>query len=311
MQKKKCDEVRPSCSRCIERGLDCCYEPVRPRQRRKRDSIASIATSTTASQLDRRTSFASSRRWSNGSISSDWFRFRADSAADCALISPLGDSFDTDSLPTISSLNCTLPPSILHDLAVDGDDEDEYANRAAISRSSTALSHLSRPPDLAMIAPCPVGSPLLDFRIPAFSEFSDQTNRRALVAHFCNQLSHLIVFREETGNPFQELVLPLTAKSSPVMNAIYALASAHLEYRGVKNQEQSLYFHNQAIQGLATTIDNDGKSAEKRNELLAAIMLLVYYEVVCPSRSYTFELHLTNTLNSLSKRVNPTWSMDI
>lgn len=133
-----------------------------------------------------------------------------------------------------------------------------------------------------MIAPCPVASPLLDFRMPAFAEVSDRTNRRALVAHFCNQLSHLIVFREETGNPFQELVLPLTAKSSPVMNAIYALASAHLEYRGVQNQERSLYFHNQAIQGLATMIDYDKKTAEKRNELLAAIMLLVYYEVVRP-----------------------------
>lgn len=146
-----------------------------------------------------------------------------------------------------------------------------------------------------MIAPCPVGSPLLDFRIPAFSEFSDRTNRRALVAHFCNQLSHLIVFREETGNPFQELVLPLTTNSSPVMNAIYALASAHLEYRGVKNQEQSLYFHNQAIQGLATMIDYDAKTAEKRNELLAAIMLLVYYEVVGPSRHSTVKEGCTTT----------------
>lgn len=168
-------------------------------------------------------------------------------------------------------------------------------------KASKALTHVSKPPDLAMIAPCPVGSPLLDFHIPVFSEFSDRTNRRALVDHFCNQLSHLIVFREETGNPFQELVLPLTAKSSPVMNAIYALASAHLEYRGVKNQEQSLYFHNQAIQGLATMIDRGGKSAEKRNELLAAIMLLVYYEVVsrsgCPS-IISISQHTTNNTTS-------------
>lgn len=62
------------------------------------------------------------------------------------------------------------------------------------------------------------------------------------------------------------------------MNAIYALASAHLEYRGVQNPEKSLYFHNQAIQGLARVIENQGKV--NKNELLAAIMLLVYYEVV-------------------------------
>lgn len=255
---------------------------MRPRQRRKRDSTASATSSTTISRFDRRLSLASTRRWSHGSILSDhhdWYQRHGDTKTDLPLTSPLDGCFDTASLPTISDLSSILSPSTVHELAVEFEDEDtEYLDTATAS-TSQAVTHISRPPDLAMIAPCPVGSPLLDFHIPAFSEFSDRKNRRALVAHFCNQLSHLIVFREETGNPFQELVLPLTAKSSPVMNAIYALASAHLEYRGVTNQEKSLFFHNEAIQGLATMIDRDGKTAD-RNELLAAIMLLVYYEVV-------------------------------
>ncbi|RWA03081.1 hypothetical protein EKO27_g12024 [Xylaria grammica] len=66
------------------------------------------------------------------------------------------------------------------------------------------------------------------------------------------------------------------------MNAIYALASAHLEYRGVQNLEKSLYFHNEAIQGLARVIQNQGKV--DKNELLAAVMLLVYYEVLVQRR---------------------------
>lgn len=185
--------------------------------------------------------------------------------------------------------SCTLSPSTVpdYDLAVDFDeDEDNYTYSA--ERNSTepstsqalVVTHISRPPDLAMIAPCPVGSPLLDFHIPAFSEFSDRKNRRELVAHFCDQLSHLIVFREETGNPFTELVLPLTCTSQPVENAIYALASAHLECRGVKNMEGPLHFHSKAIQGLAGVIHNHGQKTADRNELLAAIMLLVYFEVV-------------------------------
>jgi hypothetical protein len=129
-----------------------------------------------------------------------------------------------------------------------------------------------------MIAPCPVASPLLEFFSPTFSEFSDKQNRRALVDHFCNVLSHLIVFREETGNPFQQLVLPLTRGNSPVTYAIFALACAHLEYRGVENAEKSLYFHNMAIRGVAELIHNSSKVS--RNEILAAIMLLVYYECV-------------------------------
>lgn len=201
-------------------------------------------------------------------------------------LSPLDTSFDPVFTPSMST--CTLSPFTIpdYDLAVDFDEEeDDYlaessSNTEARTSQTVVATHISRPPDLAMIAPCPVGSPLLDFHIPAFSEFSDRKNRRALVAHFCDQLSHLIVFREETGNPFTELVLPLTCTSQPVENAIYALASAHLEYRGVKNMEVPLHFHSKAIQGLAGVIHDHGKKKADRNELLAAIMLLVYFEVV-------------------------------
>jgi hypothetical protein len=65
------------------------------------------------------------------------------------------------------------------------------------------------------------------------------------------------------------------------MNAIFALSSAHLEHRGIENEEKSLDFHNRALQGLAKLIEqNDQRNKE---EVLGAIMLLVYYEVV----SYT------------------------
>lgn len=130
-----------------------------------------------------------------------------------------------------------------------------------------------------MIAPCPVPSPLQEFGAPIYVEFTEKNNRRALVDHFCNVLSHLIVFKEDTGNPFRQLVLPLSYKSPPILNAIFALSSAHLEYKGIKNEEKSLDFHNSALQGLAQLIDQ--KDRFSREEVLGAIMLLVYYEVVC------------------------------
>jgi len=148
------------------------------------------------------------------------------------------------------------------------------------SAPSSAIVRTSRSqyPDLAMIAPSPVASPLLEFCSPVFQEFAEKRNRRALVDHFCNVLSHLIVFKEDTGNPFRQLVLPLSHASSPVMNAIFALSSAHLEYRGIENEEKSLDFHNKALQGLAQLIEQNEQS--NREEVLGAIMLLVYYEVV-------------------------------
>ncbi|KAM7216879.1 Fungal specific transcription factor domain containing protein [Rhypophila decipiens] len=171
-------------------------------------------------------------------------------------------------------------------------------------RSGAVTSRSSLYPHLAMIAPSPLASPLVEFHAPAFEEFSDRPNRRALVDHFCNVLSHLIVFREESGNPFQQLVLPLTLKSSPVTNAIFALASAHLEYRGVENQEKSIVFHNRAIQGLARLISLNNKA--NRNEILAAIMLLVYYEVlVQKGRSNIVHGHLKGALTVMCTNTEP------
>lgn len=250
--------------------------------------------STVTSELDRRTSFASTRRWSygsNGSAQNDWYRYHCHGdlkAQSDHLFSPLDCTFDAISLSTIADLGYPTSPETMTESAIEFD-EDDHAEVARTPVTRQAMTQVSKALDLASAADYSLGSPLLEFYMPAFFEFSDQTNRRALVDHFCNSLSHLIVFREERGNPFQELVLPLTTRSSPVMNAIYALASAHMEYRGVENKEQSLYFHGEAIQGLAALIDQKGRTAENRNELLAAIMLLVYYEVVreAPDLPYT------------------------
>lgn len=156
------------------------------------------------------------------------------------------------------------------------DDAEELVRLEPVG--SNMVRSRSQYPDLAMIAPCPVPSPLQEFGAPLYMEFTQRRNRRALVDHFCNVLSHLIVFKEDTGNPFRQLVLPLSHASPPVMNAIYALSCAHLEYRGVENEEKSLDFHNKALQGLAQLIDQ--KEQASREEVLGAIMLLVYYEVV-------------------------------
>jgi hypothetical protein len=186
---------------------------------------------------------------------------------DPVIVSPSDSTFEGYALSSLT------PTKFLDGHGEDASDDGQATTSTAVIPRSKSLH-----PDLAMIAPCPVASPLLEFFSPTFSEFSDKQNRRALVDHFCNVLSHLIVFREETGNPFQQLVLPLTRGNSPVTYAIFALACAHLEYRGVENAEKSLYFHNMAIRGVAELIHNSSKVS--RNEILAAIMLLVYYECV-------------------------------
>ncbi|KAL5615320.1 uncharacterized protein BROUX77_001157 [Berkeleyomyces rouxiae] len=138
-----------------------------------------------------------------------------------------------------------------------------------------------------------------DFNLPNFFEFSDLRNRRALIDHFCNVLSHLLVFKEDSGNPFQQLVLPLCHNSIVVTNAVYALASAHLEHRGVEFSETSDFFHRQVITGLAKLIAQSEKA--NRNELLASIMLLIYYEaLVQKGRSSIVDDHLRGALTVMT-----------
>ncbi|KAB5517991.1 hypothetical protein GE09DRAFT_516555 [Coniochaeta sp. 2T2.1] len=226
--------------------------------------------------------------------------FSFDTAAIIGTFSAAGNSMvDMGALSPMSTLSYSFPPYYDDDHGDEASDRDRRSSMASYHagngvgalvlyrvdsprRRAMSTSHTSRSLvlDLAMIAPSPTVSPLLEFHPPMFAEFSDRPNRRALVNHFCNVLSHLIVFREESGNPFQQLVIPLTARSGIVTEAMYALASAHLEYRGVENGERSMYFHHRAIQGLAQLIRKQGQGVD-RNELLAAIMLLVYYEVFC------------------------------
>jgi hypothetical protein len=170
---------------------------------------------------------------------------------------------------------------MLYRQALFGNDAEEIIRTKPLTNSaSSGPSERSRSqyPDLSMIASSPAISPLLEFHVPVFMELTDRRNQHRLVDHFCNVLSHLIVFKEDTGNPFRQLVLALSHGCSAVMNAIFALSSAHLEYRGIENEEKSMDFHNRALWGLAQLIQQNEPA--NREEILGAIMLLVYYEVV-------------------------------
>ncbi|KAK6446230.1 hypothetical protein FP744_10002479 [Trichoderma asperellum] len=176
----------------------------------------------------------------------------------------------------------------------DHDDDDDDDDNQTITLIDDEASN-SNPHDssLAVVASTSTAPsfPAIELVMPAFAEFSRQTNRRALIDHFANVLSHLIVLREDEGNPFQQLVLPLCQKSPVVLNAVFALASAHMEHRGVRNNEKSIHFHNHAIRGLSSLIAKGCDS--RRNELLAAIILLIYYEVLVQTgRSNIVDGHL-------------------
>ncbi|KAF5525143.1 L-arabinose-responsive transcription regulator ARA1 [Colletotrichum aenigma] len=328
-KKKKCDETRPQCSRCAERGQECAYEPVKPRQRKKRDSIAGLgsdtASQTSGSAIIRRYSApdVALRRWKEEAFDDD-----EEGLEEAIIEEPediadsLGPAFDIKKMFGIRNHDAKVDAPLISpidavsfNLSLEDADEEVVRRDSILTDSGTAPPHLAvtraqRHSDLSLVAPVSVASPRLEFLFPTFSEFSDRPNRRALVDHFTNVMSHLIVLREtEAGNPFQQLVLPLCHSSSTVTNAIYALASAHLENRGCGyTEEKAVHFHNQAIQGLARLIELGGDA--NKNELLATIMLLVYYEVlVQQGRSNIVDGHLKGAIaimNGNNADPNPT-----
>ena len=97
-----------------------------------------------------------------------------------------------------------------------------------------------------------------------------------LLEHFTQELAPLLVFKEQ-GNPFLDLLLPLSHHNPVLQSAFYAVSSAHLENMGKPADQKSLDLHSKALQGLATSIGR--KDSEDEDSTLAATLLLLYYEV--------------------------------
>ncbi|MCJ1385376.1 hypothetical protein MMC17_008498 [Xylographa soralifera] len=335
-KKKKCNEERPQCDRCMERGLKCEYEPVKPRKRRRTVSnpehfVMRPPTTTPGQHLgfhDRLQALRQDSSSGSGSsimstsptpplpaIAESWEVHSAhsvfsDSASSCGsdtildMHSPLPPFDPLEAFPrTTAELLSDIKP--LHMGTLDMYAKDVYGGEVQTTQDmfvpTSALSRSSSYPDptSAFISPTSGGSPY-DFAVPAFSDFTTRESRRGLLDHFCNVLSHLIVFKEDSGNPFRRLVLPMAHKSPPLLNAIYAISTAHLEHRGLPVEERALDLHSKALQGLANLIAH--KDEGNRDEVLAVITLLLYYELVRSGSSTVLSSHLRGALSIMRER---------
>ncbi|TLD37978.1 hypothetical protein E2P81_ATG03653 [Venturia nashicola] len=91
----------------------------------------------------------------------------------------------------------------------------------------------------------------------------------------------------------------MSAHSPPLLNAILALSCAHLEYKGIFNEEKSLDIHTRALQELGEAVKNN----EATDETLAAIVMLIYYEVlVHRGSSSSVSRHLRGALGVIQAR---------
>jgi hypothetical protein len=254
----------------MERGLRCEYEPVKPRKRRR--TVAAVESSQSRSHVTSDpgpgngfpSGFLTTPRHSSSSASPIVDGWDSGLSTAESSTSSCGDGLDDNTLPPLGPYEGHIPTCSA---------EEIFSQVLSRSKSSYA-----EPPTLA---PALKGSPHHQSAFRAsptsFLDFTTSPSRQTLLAHFSGVLCHLLVFREEPSNPFVDLVLPMAQHSQAVLHAILALSSAHMEHQGIENAEKSLDLHSKAIQGLTQLIAERDKA--NRDEVLAVIMLLVYYEV--------------------------------
>lgn len=289
-KKKKCNEERPACDRCVERGLKCEYEPIKPRKRRRTISPSEFSAPSlhlplppTAVNNGFHSRLQALRQDPNSGMSpiSTSPTPRLNAIAEGWEIrsayedstSSYGEFFSDSSLSPYDA----YPP---HDFRPPVDSLDMLLKDMNGSHASSASS-----PDMITSAPAPpCHSPFQRSASfsgttssgPPMAPFAHIAPSPGLLDHFCHELAPLLVFKEQ-NNPFLDLLLPLTSHSQVLLSAFYAVSSAHLENLGKPVDQKSLDLHSKALQGLATSIGR--KDSEDEDSTLAATLLLLYYEV--------------------------------
>ena len=106
------------------------------------------------------------------------------------------------------------------------------------------------------------------------------TDTSELIHHFDRTVANLISFKAGTTNPFFSNVLPLVPESRLVRSAVESVASAHLAVLGMGSQFDAQHLQSRTLSLLAHEISRNDLSDQAGEQLLAATLLLIYYEVM-------------------------------
>jgi Fungal specific transcription factor domain len=107
-----------------------------------------------------------------------------------------------------------------------------------------------------------------------------QADTSELIHHFDCTVANLISFpRSGTTNPFFSNVLPLVPDSRLVRSAVESVASAHLAVLGPGSQFDAQRLQSRTLGLLAQELSQGEPSSVTGEKLLAATLLLIYYEV--------------------------------
>jgi hypothetical protein len=247
VQKLKCNEQRPHCGRCVERKTRCEY---------KSDPWHGHSSLALAynKQYSQRVIYAT-----DSATATEFSR---------VTITPVVEHSPRTEQDSPEKESASQPHDEDHMVVHEGDEDVHDAESPDAEMQLQRIDN-ARPPAIPL-------TPHLDLNMPLFAEITQPYNRRALLNHFTTELSTLMTFSGDSGNPFRELVLPMCERSRPLLFAVLALSSAHLEFKGVENKEASINLHTQALHLLSEALARQ----ERGHALVTAIIMLIYYETV-------------------------------
>ena len=301
MQRRKCDEGLPSCSRCRERSVDCIYKHDTSKPPRKMQAtgygfrclgpvtppvktLPMFDGGTCMSTTTAEPSMTPEGCRSEVACSVDTYYNTSNYESDIVCeeessISGSNHGIDSPEKSIRSPLPSPHGPHQNEDqehirvISLDTPDStSESPNNIIQSSGSLSLSsaHLSSP--ILRVA-SPAQSPPFEYELD-------------LDTYFYRIFSPLLVSCEDDVDSSYKIIEPLTKRCFAVKYAIFALASSHAEpalTRFHANRDVSEVFYNQVLSDLSRRLKFD-LCGQDRTDLLAAIVFLICYEVVSCAR---------------------------
>ncbi|KAM0625065.1 hypothetical protein ACHAQF_008864 [Verticillium nonalfalfae] len=310
-KRKKCSEEKPRCSRCVQFGVECVYEPIKKRKKRTTkftvpsppdagstpgSSGPSTAPSDpTLNQQHLHQAYFEPGQTPEGlaSFLDPWAGGDTSMSDSTTGTSPsllgyddaaLGENtYQIGTFDVAGANVCGTQAEVIPSLAWSPQIEEDLLPWPFLAGHMDWGEHQQQQHQQILAPAPPAHMPWLAPASPRprgpFSAVADPTSQaldhNALVDHFCHSVAGSLL--QGGGSAVVDHVGSLCFGSAVVRDAACALAGADLIRTGLRDDVDHGLFHEQALIGLTTLTEVEEDWAKEQT--LGAMLLLVYYEL--------------------------------
>ncbi|OAP56147.1 hypothetical protein AYL99_09326 [Fonsecaea erecta] len=245
LRKKKCDEIRPTCTGCARNFIDCQW-PVPPDS----DNQGSKRTKSISGGVRRKERQPTSRSTSVGASTHSTASQRGE-------LTFVFDRYSPKSPPAQVPSPCATP--VVDVEQQDDDDDGDEKPESVILWQPVTASFLST--DRALLL---------------------NPSSLLLLQHYLEATSTFLVAKPLSSNPFITLVLPLAYADDLLMHSVLALSGTHLSYKkreDLKIQLATRQHYSLLLRNLRTLFADEASHDDVRRTLRLLLVLVVLCHV--------------------------------